>query len=162
MTAPGPATRPLHGVRVVDLTTMISGPMTTAILADQGADVIKIEPPGRGDGIRHLGASRGGVSAIFQTLNRGKRSLVLDLKQPADLGVLHRLVATADVFIQNLRPRVAERLGVGESELRRSRPDLVYVSVSGFGEHGPGVLAIFGREGEAAPGAGHRGPAAPR
>ncbi len=137
MSVSGPAARPLHGVRVVDLTTMISGPMTTAILADQGADVIKVEPPGQGDLIRHLGTRRGGVSAIFQTLNRGKRSIVLDLKKPADLGVLHRLVATADVFIQNLRPRVAERLGVGEPALRRSRPDLVYVSVSGFGEHGP-------------------------
>ncbi len=128
---------PLAGVRVVDLTSMISGPMTTVILADQGADVIKVEPPGKGDLIRHLGASRSGVSAIFQTLNRGKRSITLDLKEPADRDTLVRLVATADVFIQNFRPGVALRLGIGEAALRRHRPDLVYVSVSGFGEEGP-------------------------
>lgn len=128
---------PLAGVRVVDLTAMISGPMTTAILADQGADVIKVEPPGQGDLIRHLGSSRGGVSAIFQTLNRGKRSIALDLKTPNAHATLAKLVASSDVFIQNFRPGVAARLGVDEATLRRHRADLVYVSVSGFGESGP-------------------------
>jgi crotonobetainyl-CoA:carnitine CoA-transferase CaiB-like acyl-CoA transferase len=128
---------PLAGIRVVDLTAMVSGPMATAVLADQGADVIKVEPPGAGDLIRHIGCSRGGISAIFNTLNRNKRSLVLDLSQRRGLAALLALVAKADVFVQNFRPGVAERMGLGEAALRKLAPDLVYVSISGFGESGP-------------------------
>jgi len=128
---------PLHGIRVVDLTAMVSGPMATAVLADQGADVIKVEPPGTGDLIRQIGCSRGELSAIFSTLNRNKRSLVLDLGQPRGLAVLRKLVARADVFAQNFRPGVAEQMGIGEPALRSVKPDLVYVSISGFGETGP-------------------------
>src|SRR5215510_12879936 len=97
----------LDGIRVIDLTAMVSGPLATCVLADQGADVIKVEPPGAGDLIRQIGCSRGGLSAIFSTLNRNKRSLVLDLGEPRGLEVLRRLVARADVFVQNFRPGVA-------------------------------------------------------
>lgn len=128
---------PLAGVRVVDLTTMVAGPLATCVLGDQGADVIKVEPLGTGDLIRTIGCSRGGISAIFATLNRNKRSLALDLGQPRGLELLLGLVATADVFVQNFRPGVAERMGLGEAALRARRPDLVYVSISGFGETGP-------------------------
>jgi len=130
-------TGPLAGVRVVDCTAMVSGPLATSILADQGACVVKVEPPGTGDLIRHIGTSRGGLSAIFTTINRGKRSLVLDLSGPEGRRVLERLVAGADVFVQNFRPGVADAMGIGEAALRRVRSDLVYVSVSGFGETGP-------------------------
>jgi len=128
---------PLSGVRVVDLTTMISGPIATRMLADQGADVLKVEAPGGGDLTRQLGNRRGGVSAVFATSNRNKRSLVLDLKQPRGRELLDRLVASADAFVQNFRPGTAERMGIGEAALRRVRPDLVYVSISGFGDTGP-------------------------
>ncbi|MCA9505689.1 MAG: CoA transferase [Spirochaetaceae bacterium] len=128
---------PLDGHRIVDLTTMISGPMATCLLADQGADVIKVESPGVGDLVRRLGVSKEGITATFATTNRNKRSIVLDLKQAHDREAFERLVATADVVVQNFRPGVAERMGIGEPDLRRLRPDLVYVSISGFGETGP-------------------------
>jgi crotonobetainyl-CoA:carnitine CoA-transferase CaiB-like acyl-CoA transferase len=127
---------PLEGYRVVDLSTMISGPIATMLLGDQGADVIKVESP-EGDGVRGIGSARGGMAPIFATSNRSKRSIVLDLKQPRGLQVLGRLVARADAFVQNFRPGAAERMGVGEAEMRRIKPDLVYVSISGFGEKGP-------------------------
>ncbi len=133
----GPAAGPLAGVRVIDLTAMVSGPLATAVLADQGADVVKVEPPGTGDLIRHIGTSRGGLSAIFSTINRNKRSIVLDLAAPRGRDLLLRLVAGADVFVQNFRPGVAERMGLSEKALREACPDLVYVSISGFGETGP-------------------------
>jgi crotonobetainyl-CoA:carnitine CoA-transferase CaiB-like acyl-CoA transferase len=128
---------PLAGYRVVDLSTMISGPMATMLLGDQGADVIKVEAPGRGDLVRHLGRARDGISATFATTNRNKRSIVLDLKDRAGRETFDALVATADVFVQNFRPGVAERMGIGEASLRALRPDLVYVSICGFGETGP-------------------------
>jgi crotonobetainyl-CoA:carnitine CoA-transferase CaiB-like acyl-CoA transferase len=128
---------PLAGTRVLDLTTMISGPIATRILADQGADVVKIEPPGTGDLVRRMGVLRGDVSATFVAANRNKRSVVLDLKRPGGLELVHRLVRGADVFVQNFRPGTAERMGLGEADLRTIRPDLVYVSISGFGETGP-------------------------
>ena len=128
---------PLAGIRVVDLTAMVSGPLATCVLADQGADVIKVEPPGTGDLIRHIGTSRGGLSAIFTTLNRNKRSIALDLSDARGRELLDRLVAGADVFVQNFRPGVAERMGLGAQRLRGLREGLVYVSISGFGESGP-------------------------
>lgn len=127
----------LDGIRVIDTTTMISGPICTRILADQGADVIKIEAPGVGDLVRVMGARRNGLSATFVTSNRNKRSVVLDLKQRAGLELLEKLVATADVFVQNFRPGAVERMGIDEQAMRRVRPDLVYTSISGFGETGP-------------------------
>ena len=128
---------PLHGYRIVDLTAMISGPLATMILADQGADVIKVENPDGGDHTRAANNRRNGFSASFLNNNRNKRSLTLDLKDPKARDALLRLVATADVFVQNFRPGVAERMGLGETVLRAVKPDLVYVSISGFGETGP-------------------------
>jgi len=128
---------PLAGYRIVDLTSMISGPLATMILGDQGADVIKVEAPGTGDLVRRLGRPRGDITATFATTNRNKRSIVLDLKQSGDRRAFEALVATADVLVQNFRPGVAERMGIGERAMRRLRPDLVYVSISGFGETGP-------------------------
>ena len=130
-------TGPLAGVRIVDTTAYIAGPLATMVLADQGAEVVKVEPPGIGDVLRLLGTLRGGMSAFFATSNRSKRSLVLDLKQERGVEVLRRLVGEADVFVQNYRPGVVERLGIDYETLRRDRPDLVYVSISGFGETGP-------------------------
>ena len=128
---------PLHGYRVVDLTSNVSGPLATMILADQGADVIKVEAPDGGDATRAGGNRRAGFTASFLNNNRNKRSIALDLKRPAALQVLMRLIAGADVFVQNFRPGVAERLGVGEDAVRAVSPNIVYVSISGFGEVGP-------------------------
>jgi crotonobetainyl-CoA:carnitine CoA-transferase CaiB-like acyl-CoA transferase len=127
----------LDGYRIIDLTSMISGPLATMILADQGADVIKIENPDGGDHTRAANNRRNGFSASFLNNNRNKRSVVLDLKNPAARDVLLRLVATADVFVQNFRPGVAERMGLGEDAVRAVAPAIVYVSISGFGEAGP-------------------------
>jgi len=128
---------PLAGYKIIDLTTMISGPLATMILGDQGADVIKVEAPGAGDHVRSGGHRSGGLAATFLNNNRNKRSLALDLKKPEGRDVLLRLAADADVFIQNFRPGVVERLGVGEADIRTAKSNIVYVSLSGFGEHGP-------------------------
>jgi crotonobetainyl-CoA:carnitine CoA-transferase CaiB-like acyl-CoA transferase len=128
---------PLHGIRIVDVTAYIAGPLATMTLADQGADVIKVEPPGVGDMLRLLGTLRGGMSAFFATSNRNKRSVVLNLRAERGRALLRRLAATADVFVQNFRPGVVERLGIDYAALCEARPDLVYVSISGFGETGP-------------------------
>ena len=128
---------PLHGYRVVDLTSNVAGPLGTMILGDQGADIIKVEAPDGGDATRAGGNRRAGFTASFLNNNRNKRSIVLDLKTKAGLEALMRLVAGADVFVQNFRPGVAERLGVGEGAVRAVSPKIVYVSISGFGETGP-------------------------
>jgi crotonobetainyl-CoA:carnitine CoA-transferase CaiB-like acyl-CoA transferase len=128
---------PLDGYRIIDLTSMISGPLATMILADQGADVIKVENPDGGDHTRAANNRRNGFSASFLNNNRNKRSVALDLKHPAALEVVLRLLSTADVFVQNFRPGVAERMGLGEPAVRAVAPNIVYVSISGFGETGP-------------------------
>jgi crotonobetainyl-CoA:carnitine CoA-transferase CaiB-like acyl-CoA transferase len=128
---------PLSGYRIVDLTSNVSGPLGTMILADQGADVIKVENPDGGDPTRAASNRRNGLSASFLNTNRNKRSVALDLRDPAAKEALRRLVATADVFVQNFRPGVVERMGFGEDVLRAIRPDIVYVSIAGFGETGP-------------------------
>lgn len=127
---------PLHGFKVVDLTTVVSGPLATQTLADQGADVIKVEAP-RGDHARHVATRRGGFSAAFLNNNRNKRSVVLNLKHPDGLAACKRLAGDADALVQNFRPGVAERIGVGETAIRDVNPEIVYVSITGFGFDGP-------------------------
>jgi crotonobetainyl-CoA:carnitine CoA-transferase CaiB-like acyl-CoA transferase len=128
---------PLAGIRIVDCSAVVSGPLATTLLADQGADVIKVEPPGAGDVLRAVGSSRGGMSGLFHVVNRGKRSIALNLRAEEGRALLRRLVERADVFVQNFRPGVVEGMGLGYDDLRKLRPDLVYVSISGFGREGP-------------------------
>ena len=130
---------PFEGVKIVDLTTMLSGPWATSILGDQGADVIKVEVPGKGDHVRSLGNQQGGMSSMFLNINRSKRSITLDLKKPEGRDLLLRIAETADVFVQNFRPGVVERLGVGYKDVAKVNPNIVYMSLSGFGEKGPWV-----------------------
>jgi len=127
---------PLAAVRVLDLTTMVAGPVATRMLADQGADVIKIEPPS-GELMRHFSNGRNGMSAFFLSCNRNKRSLAVDLKAGEGLEIVKKLIATADVLVHNFRPGAAERLGLGEDAVRGIRGDIIYVSISGFGDSGP-------------------------
>ncbi|HEY1432255.1 MAG TPA: CoA transferase, partial [Stellaceae bacterium] len=129
----------MAGIRVLDLTSVVSGPLSTMFLADQGADVIKIEPLG-GDITRHSRQSvstSGEFSALFVSTNRGKRSLALDLKRPEAAEIMCKLIASTDVLVQNFRPGTMERLGLGEPTLRALHPRLIYVSISGVGESGP-------------------------
>jgi len=128
---------PLHGFRILDLSAVISGPYGTMILADQGADVIKVEPPGQGDFTRSAGNKSGGLSASFLNNNRNKRSITVDLKTAKGVEVVKRLAKTCDVLVQNFRPGVVDRLGLGEEAVRAVAPSIVYVSISGFGERGP-------------------------
>jgi len=127
---------PLDGIRVLDLTTMVSGPVATMMLADQGADVIKIESPA-GDIMRQYGVIHRGMSASFLSCNRSKRSLCVDLKTGEGLAIVRKLAATADVLVQNFRPGAIERMGLGEDVVRGLKPDIIFVSISGFGESGP-------------------------
>ncbi|WP_373851148.1 CoA transferase, partial [Delftia acidovorans] len=131
MTKSSPLTaRPLDGVRILDFTRVLAGPLSTALLADLGAEVVKIEPP-QGDDYRAIGPMNNGESALFTVMNRNKQSLVLDLKHPEAVALVHEMAAQADVVVENFRPGVAERLGIGASQLRALNPRLVYVSVSG-------------------------------
>ncbi|MCI0548983.1 MAG: CoA transferase [Candidatus Rokubacteria bacterium] len=128
----------LEGIRVIDLTQAMAAPFCTLNLAAMGADVIKIEPPGDGEPTRRLGAAqRNGESATFMTMNHGKRGLTADLKQPEGVALVKRLVETADVFVQNYRPGVVERLGLGYEPIAAINPRLVYCALSGFGGTGP-------------------------
>ena len=133
-------TSPLEGVRVVDLTQVMAGPFCTMLLGDLGADVIKVEPPG-GDLSRSMGGRRlhmkGKDHAPFLALNRNKRSVVLDLKVPSDRDHLLRLLGDADVLVENFRPGVTDRLGIGYPTIAARNPRLVYTSISGFGQTGP-------------------------
>ena len=128
---------PLDGVKVVDFSVMISGPLAAMMLADQGAEVVKVETPGFGDIMRLLGTSKNGMTGIFANNNRGKRSLVVDLKADGGRDVIHQLVEDADVVIQNFRPGAMARLGLGYDDLAAINPDLVYTSISGYGSSGP-------------------------
>ena len=130
---------PLAGIRVLDLTSVVSGPLATMFLADQGAEVIKVEPLG-GDITRQSRQSvsaSGEFSALFVSTNRGKRSLSIDLKRPEAATIMRKLICRADVLVQNFRPGTMERLGLGEPALRAENPRLIYVSISGVGERGP-------------------------
>lgn len=127
---------PLSGVRILDFTTMLSGPLATMILADQGAEVLKVEPV-EGDYTRSLGHSQNGLSSMFLNNNRNKKSLHLDLKSTGGQLVLERLLKDTDVVVENFRPGVAARLGIDFDELRSRRPELICISINGFGESGP-------------------------
>lgn len=127
---------PLTGFRIVDLSRVLSGPAATMLLADQGADVIKIESPG-GDITRGMGTAAGNMTAFFLNINRGKRDLCLDLKSSQGQEIVKRLVVTADVVVQNFRPGVMEKMGLGYDNLKELKSDLIYVSISGFGKRGP-------------------------
>lgn len=138
MTEPStqPATaRPLAGIRVLDFSRVLAGPYCTALLADLGADVIKVEPP-TGDDYRHVGPFIEGESALFLAVNRGKRSISLDLTKPDDLAIAQALAARSDVVVENFRPGVADKLGIGWAKLSGINPKLVYASISGFGQQG--------------------------
>jgi crotonobetainyl-CoA:carnitine CoA-transferase CaiB-like acyl-CoA transferase len=130
---------PLAGIRIIDLTSMLSGPWATMILGDQGADVIKVEMPGQGDHTRTGGNRSNGMAASFLNLNRNKRSIAIDLKTADGVALVKRLAASADVLVQNFRPGVVERLGLAEDDIRKAAPDIIYVSISGFGERGPWI-----------------------
>ena len=127
---------PLEGVRVIDFTTMVAGPVACMMLGDQGASVIKVEPT-NGELMRRFDSGRNGMSPFFLSCNRNKRSLAVDLKSDEGLEIVRKLIATAAVVVHNFRPGVAERVGLGEDAVRAIRPDVIYVSITGYGEHGP-------------------------
>ena len=128
---------PFKGVRVLELTSTVSGPFAGMMLADQGAEVIKIEPPGIGDLARFMGTIKEGMGAMFSVLNRNKKCICLDFKNEEDLEVLKKLVSTADVLIENYRPGIVKKLGIDYETLVKINPDLIYCSISGYGQSGP-------------------------
>lgn len=155
------STAPLAGIRVLDMTRVMSGPFSTALLADLGAEVIKLEPM-TGDDYRHIGPFKDGESALFLLMNRGKKSIALDLKKSEGLELARAIAATCDVAVENFRPGVAARLGLGYDDLAAANPAIVYASISGFGQSGPlsqrpaydlvvqamsGMMAATGEEG---------------
>lgn len=158
MTASGP----LSGITVIDLTRVLAGPFCTLLLADLGARVIKVEQPGSGDDSRTYGPFINGKSGYFVAQNRGKESIALDLKDRADVAILHRLLRKADVLVENFRPGTMDRLGLGWSLLKERYPRLIYAATSGFGQTGPyatrpaydiiaqamgGLMSLTGHEG---------------
>jgi crotonobetainyl-CoA:carnitine CoA-transferase CaiB-like acyl-CoA transferase len=128
---------PLAGLCILDLSTIIAGPWAATLLADQGASVIKIEEPGNGDRARYVGSSRGGMSAIFHMANRGKRSIVINLKSPEGQQSIKALIARADVLIHNYRQSALDRLGIGYDVASGIKPDIIYCAITGFGDEGP-------------------------
>ncbi|HKX07414.1 MAG TPA: CaiB/BaiF CoA-transferase family protein [Stellaceae bacterium] len=157
------ASGPLSGITVVDLSRILAGPYSTFLLAELGARVIKVEPPGKGDDAREYGPFKNGVSAYFSSINRGKESIALDLKTEGDRRILDALLERADVIVENFRPGTMERLGYGWEALHTRYPKLIYASASGFGHTGPlskepaydmvvqglgGIMSITGHPGQ--------------
>ncbi len=128
---------PLAGFKIVDVSAVVSGPLGTMMLADLGADVIKVEPAGLGDVSRLPFNQRAAMTGLFANCNRGKRAMIVDVREPEGRQIILELVAEADVFVQNWRPGAADRLGLGDADLRAVNEDLIYASVSGYGETGP-------------------------
>ncbi len=124
---------PLSGIVVVDLSRILAGPYCTLLMAELGARVIKVEPPGKGDDARHYGPFLDGKSSYFMSVNRGKESIALDLKNEADKRIFDTLLARADVVVENFRPGTMEKLGYGWESLHRRFPRLIYAAASGFG-----------------------------
>jgi crotonobetainyl-CoA:carnitine CoA-transferase CaiB-like acyl-CoA transferase len=131
------ASGPLRGIRILEFAIALTGPYATALLADQGAEVVKVERPGIRDIARWIGVSVNDMSAFFLVCNRGKRSIVLDLHQPEGAAIALRLAAETDVVIENFRPGVMDKLGLGYEHVRSVNPDIVYASLTGFGSEGP-------------------------
>jgi len=129
-------TGPLSGVTILDMTSVISGPLATSILGDQGARVIKVESP-NGDSMRMAGAIKGGMSSLFSAINRNKESIALDLRKPEAIEIVNKIAARADICMQNYRPGVVEKLGIGYDDLKKINPELIYASISGVGAEGP-------------------------
>jgi crotonobetainyl-CoA:carnitine CoA-transferase CaiB-like acyl-CoA transferase len=136
-TAASPWAGPLAGVRVIDFTRVLAGPAASLALADMGAEVFKIEPPGTGDETRTFPPTRDGESHYYLAVNRGKKSIVVDLKSAEGLALVKDLAARCDVLVENYRPGVMERLGLGWEELHKINPRLIYCSISGYGQTGP-------------------------
>ena len=128
---------PMAGVRIVDLSIALTGPYAAALLADQGADVIKVERPGIGDIGRWVGVAVNGMSSLYLVCNRGKRSIAVDLHTPDGVDIVRHLAVQSDVFLQNYRPGVMDKLGLGYEDITAVNPNIVYVSLSGFGAEGP-------------------------
>jgi len=131
------ASQPLEGIKVIELSNMITCSLAAMTMASQGAQVIKVEPPQMGDKMRPLGTQKNGVSGFFHNCNRGKRSLAIDLKSSAGVKAIKELVIRSDVLLHNYRPGVMDKLGLGSEVLRELNPKLIYVAVSGFGTKGP-------------------------
>ena len=127
---------PLKGVKIIDLTSMVSGPMGAMMLADQGAEVIKVEPIA-GEQLRHMAAPHNGVNPVFYSCNRGKKSLAIDLKSKEGKEILIKLIKGSDVLMQNFIPGTTDRMGFGYEDIKKINPNLVYLSISGFGDKGP-------------------------
>ena len=128
---------PLTGIRVLDLTRILAGPFCSMLLADMGADIIKVETPGEGDPVRHQGVIRDGLSWYFAAYNRNKRSITLDLRSGEGREVLENLIRQSDVLVENYRPGILANMGFDEARLRELKPDLVYCNITGFGTSGP-------------------------
>ncbi len=128
---------PLTGIRVLDLTRILAGPFCSMLLADMGADIIKVETPGEGDPVRHQGVIRDGLSWYFAAYNRNKRSITLDLRSGEGRVVLENLIRQSDVLVENYRPGILANMGFDEARLRELKPDLVYCNITGFGTSGP-------------------------
>ena len=137
MTASSPYPGPLAGIRVLDFTRVLAGPAASLALADLGAEVFKIEPPGIGDETRGFPPVRDGESHYFLAINRGKKSIVVDLKAPEGLALVKDLAAKCDIVVENYRPGVMDRLGLGYGALSAINPGLIYCSISGYGQTGP-------------------------
>jgi crotonobetainyl-CoA:carnitine CoA-transferase CaiB-like acyl-CoA transferase len=129
--------QPLAGIKIIELSNMITCSLAAMTMSAQGADVIKVEPPGMGDKMRPLGTQKNGVSGFFHNCNRGKRSLAIDLKSQAGVDAVKELASKADILIHNYRPGVMDRLGLGSDDLRNENSKLIYISISGFGTSGP-------------------------
>lgn len=128
--------KPLEGIKIIEISTIITASLSAMMLADQGAEVVKIEQTGFGDPLRYLGTQKGGISAIFANVNRGKSSVELDLKKETDLNFAKKLISEADVLLNNFRPGVMESLGISKEECKKLNEDLIYVAISGFGKKG--------------------------